>query len=121
MTEVVTELFAPSPSQIAAARHFAVAAAADLGCRSADLGLVVSELATNACVHAKSPFTVTVVRHDGGILVEVADDDPSPVAVMELTIGPSGRGMHIVASVAKDWGTSPREPGKTVWAVLDCS
>jgi anti-sigma regulatory factor (Ser/Thr protein kinase) len=118
---MVSESFTPSPSQIAAARHFAVAAAEVLGCCPADLGLVVSELATNACVHAQSPFTVTVERHDLGLLVEVADDDPRPVTVKPLSKGPSGRGVHIVAAVAKDWGTSPRETGKAVWAVLGCS
>jgi hypothetical protein len=72
-------------------------------------------------VHARSPFTVTVERHDSGLLVEVADDDPGPVAVQPLSKGASGRGVHIVATVAKDWGTSPREGGKAVWAVLGCS
>jgi anti-sigma regulatory factor (Ser/Thr protein kinase) len=118
---MVSESFTPSPSQIAAARHFAVAAARVLGCCPADLGLVVSELATNACIHARSPFTVTVQRHDAGLLVEVADEDPAPVTVKPLAQGPSGRGVHIVAAVAKDWGMSPRETGKAVWAVLDCS
>ena len=118
---MVSESFPPSPAEISAARHFAMAAAEHLGCCPADLGLVVSELATNACVHARSPFTVTVERHDAGLLVEVADDDPAPVTVQPLTRGPSGRGMHIVAAVAKDWGMTPGEAGKSVWAVLDCS
>jgi anti-sigma regulatory factor (Ser/Thr protein kinase) len=118
---MVSESFTPSPSQIAAARHFAVAAAEVLGCCPADLGLVVSELATNACIHARSPFTVTVERHDAGLLVEVADDDPGPVTVKPFSKGASGRGVHIVATVAKDWGTTPRETGKAVWAVLGCS
>ena len=118
---MVTESFTPAPSEIGAARHFALAAAAHLGCCPADLGLVVSELATNACVHACSPFTVTVERHGAGLLVEVADDDPAPVRVQPFTRGPSGRGMHIVAAVAKDWGMTRRGAGKSVWAVLDCS
>ena len=118
---MVSESFTPSPSEISAARHFALAAAEHLGCCPADLDLVVSELATNACVHARSPFSVTVQRHDAGLLVEVADDDPAPVSVQPLTRGASGRGMHIVAAVAKDWGMTRRGAGKSVWAVLDCS
>jgi two-component sensor histidine kinase len=48
-----------------------------LGCCPADLGLVVSELATNACVHARSPFMVTVERHDAcGGCGEGLGDDP---------------------------------------------
>jgi anti-sigma regulatory factor (Ser/Thr protein kinase) len=117
---MVSESFTPSAEQVAAARHFAVAAAAHLGCSPPDLDLVVSELATNACVHARSPFVVTVTRQDGGIFVEVTDDNPAPVALRPLTKGSSGRGLHIVATVAKDWGTTGRESGKAVWAVLDC-
>jgi anti-sigma regulatory factor (Ser/Thr protein kinase) len=118
---MMSESFTPSPSEISAARRFAVAAAEHLGCCPTDLALVVSELATNACVHARSPFMVTVERHDAGLLVEISDDDPAPVVVQPLTSGPSGRGMHIVAAVAKQWGMAPGESGKTVWAVLDCS
>jgi anti-sigma regulatory factor (Ser/Thr protein kinase) len=118
---MVSESFPPSPPQIAAARHFALAAAEHLGCCAADLSLVVSELATNACVHARSPFTVTVNRQGTGIVVEVADEDPGPVTVRHLTKGASGRGMQIVAAVAKDWGVTSHPSGKSVWAVLDCS
>jgi hypothetical protein len=74
---MVSESFPASPSEISAARHFALAAAEHLGCCPADLGLVVSELATNACVHARSPFMVTVERHDAcGGCGEGLGDDP---------------------------------------------
>jgi anti-sigma regulatory factor (Ser/Thr protein kinase) len=118
---MVSESFSPAPSQIAAARHFALAAAEHLGCCPADLGLVVSELATNACVHARSPFTVTVERRNAGILIEVADEDSGAVTMRPLSKDASGRGVQIVAAVARDWGTTPRATGKAVWAVLDCS
>src|ERR1700677_326315 len=114
---MVSESFPASPSEISAARHFAMAAAEHLGCCPADLSLVVSELATNACVHARSPFTVSVQRRPAGIFIEVADDDPAPVTVRPLSRGSSGRGMHIVAAVAKEWGVTSRASGKTVWAL----
>ncbi len=117
---MVSESFTPAPTEVAAARHFALGAAEAIGCCPHDLALVVSELATNACVHAGSPFTVSLQRNGYGLLVEVADDDTSPVALQPLGHGSSGRGMQIVAALAKDWGTSTRASGKTVWAVLDC-
>jgi Histidine kinase-like ATPase domain len=117
---VVTESFAPSPSEIGAARHFAQAAAEEWGCASADLGLVVSELATNACVHARSPFTVSLRRHGSRVVVEVTDEDPTPAVVGPPATGPSGRGMQIVAALACAWGVAGHDPGKSVWAVLDC-
>ncbi len=118
---MVSEQFTPVPSQVAAARHFAVGAAEAIGCCPADLALVVSELATNACVHAHTPFTVSLHRHVSGLVVEVADDDPRPVTLQPIATGASGRGMQIVAAIAKEWGTSRCGPaGKSVWAVLDC-
>jgi hypothetical protein len=117
---VVTESFAPSPSEIGAARHFALAAAEAWGCASNDLSLVVSELATNACVHAQSPFTVSLHRHGSRVVVEVTDDDPTPAVVGPPAMGSSGSGMQIVAALACEWGVSGHHPGKSVWAVLDC-
>jgi anti-sigma regulatory factor (Ser/Thr protein kinase) len=109
---MMSESFTPSPSEISAARRFAVAAAEHLGCCPTDLALVVSELATNACVHARSPFMVTVERHDAGLLVEISDDDPVPVVVQPLTSGPSGRGMHIVGPWRSSGGWPPASRAK---------
>jgi anti-sigma regulatory factor (Ser/Thr protein kinase) len=117
---VVTESFSPIPSEIGAARHFAQAAAASWGCSSADLSLIVSELATNACVHARSAFTVSVNRQGSRVVVEVADEDPAPAVVGPPSHGSSGRGMQIVAALAREWGVSGCDRGKSVWAVLDC-
>jgi hypothetical protein len=117
---VVTESFAPSPSEIGAARHFAQTAAEAWGCASSDLSLVVSELATNACVHARSPFTVSLRRHGSRVVVEVTDEDPTPAVVGPPATGSSGRGMQIVAALACEWGVTGHHPGKSVWAVLDC-
>jgi anti-sigma regulatory factor (Ser/Thr protein kinase) len=120
---VVSETFLPAPAQVGAARHFARSVAADLGCEADDLELVVSELATNACMHACSPFTLSLTRQGPRVLVEVADE-VSPAAVM---LRPSddgattGRGLHIVECVALAWGVRRFEPhGKAVWAELDC-
>jgi anti-sigma regulatory factor (Ser/Thr protein kinase) len=117
---MVTQSFAPLPSAIGAARHFALDATQSWGCDPEDLSLVVSELATNACVHAHSPFTVSLNRLGSQVLVEVADSDPGPVTVRPLSNGVSGRGMHIVAAIAHEWGVSGRQSGKSIWALLDC-
>jgi len=117
---MVTESFAPSPSEVSAARHFAQAQAKSLGCDSSDLGLIVSELATNACVHARSAFTVSLRRQGTDVLVEVGDQNPAPAIARAHSTGPSGRGLQIVAAIAADWGVATRDPGKSVWAVLPC-
>jgi two-component sensor histidine kinase len=80
--------------------------------------LVVSELTTNAIVHAGGVRYLQVNRNDGRIRVEVADASPrhpGPVRV-KLT---SGRGLLMVEALAKAWGSEPRSWGKVVWAELE--
>jgi anti-sigma regulatory factor (Ser/Thr protein kinase) len=81
--------------------------------------LVVSELATNAIVHARSAFSVSV-RSEGG-RVRLSVSDTSPVAPFVRDPGPSamfGRGMRLIGDVASDWGVDVAAGGKTVWVEL---
>jgi anti-sigma regulatory factor (Ser/Thr protein kinase) len=68
-----------------------------------DSRLVVSELATNAVLHAQTPFTVTLERTQQSVVLTVRDGSSSvPVPV---------------AAVSRDWGVSVGEDGaKAVWA-----
>jgi anti-sigma regulatory factor (Ser/Thr protein kinase) len=86
--------------------------------------LLVSELVTNAIVHAQSRFSVRVsVRPVPR--VEVEDDSPAlpepppaePVSVDELE--PGGLGMAIVDRLASRWGTERTANGKVVWFELE--
>jgi anti-sigma regulatory factor (Ser/Thr protein kinase) len=84
-----------------------------------DAKLVVSELAANAVIHAGTPFTVSV-RCDGpAVRISVRDWSPARPALRNS--GPnslSGRGLHLVAALANDWGVDSDPDGKTVWADL---
>ncbi|MCF0076159.1 ATP-binding protein [Streptomyces lomondensis] len=89
----------------------------------ADLAaLLVSELVTNALRHATGPIGVRLVRPsdlDGVLRVEVSDPLPDPPR--ERAARPedeSGRGLHLVASASRRWGTRPGAAGKTVWFEL---
>ncbi|CAL9560109.1 hypothetical protein SUDANB108_04645 [Streptomyces sp. enrichment culture] len=89
----------------------------------ADLAaLLVSELVTNALRHATGPIGVRLVRPsglDGVLLVEVSDPLPDPPR--ERAARPedeSGRGLQLVASSSRRWGTRPGGEGKTVWFEL---
>jgi anti-sigma regulatory factor (Ser/Thr protein kinase) len=106
----------------AAARHFLAEALRRWGHRGSllhDAELVVSELATNAVVHARSPFSV-VARSDGsGVRVSVRDASQFELKLRDR--GPtaiSGRGLPLVAAVARDCGVEVTAHGKTVWAEL---
>lgn len=116
--------FEPTASSIRAARSFAVDAAglAD-GSESAErVALVVSELASNAVLHARTPYLVVVVRTGDRVRVTVHDDGgAAQLEPLELNrSNVTGRGLRIVAAVAERWG-SDRDAdgfGKDVWADL---
>ncbi|CAL9310408.1 hypothetical protein SUDANB135_04654 [Streptomyces sp. SudanB135_2055] len=86
--------------------------------------LLVSELVTNALRHATGPIGVRVVRRrpagaDGVLLVEVSDPLPDPPRARVARPGDEdGRGLQLVASSARRWGTRPGAAGKTVWFEL---
>lgn len=87
-----------------------------------ELLLVTSELVTNALRHARTSITVFVrPQAEGCVRVEVFDRDTRlPMAVSADDDATSGRGLHIVAAVAADWGSRTEERdgihGKVVWA-----
>jgi anti-sigma regulatory factor (Ser/Thr protein kinase) len=79
---------------------------------------VLSELATNAALHARSQFTVTVHVADDCLLLEVSDASPRiPRARHYAADATTGRGMGLVAALSLSWGTTTGAGGgKTVWA-----
>ncbi len=89
----------------------------------ADLAaLLVSELVTNALRHATGPIGVRLIRPSGpGGVLRVEVSDPLPDPPRERTARPedeSGRGLQLVASSSRNWGTRPGGTGKTVWFEL---
>ncbi|MFE9168871.1 SpoIIE family protein phosphatase [Streptomyces kebangsaanensis] len=78
--------------------------------------LMVSELVTNAVRHSHGrPVELRLVRGDT-LLCEVEDDDHDLPTL--LNAGPadeSGRGLRVVSTLAREWGTSRTGTGKTVW------
>jgi hypothetical protein len=84
-----------------------------------DAQLVVSELATNAVVHAGSPFSVTVRCDGSAIRISVHDWNAAPPVLRDSApLARSGKGLRLVDAVARDWGFEPAPDGKTVWAEL---
>ncbi|WDT91908.1 ATP-binding protein [Streptomyces sp. SCSIO-PteL053] len=84
--------------------------------------LVVSELVTNACLHAEGPEEIRIGRTPKGLRVEVVDrgtGQPAP-RTPHRAGRPGGHGMFIVQRLCLDWGVlrTPDAPGKTVWAEL---
>ncbi|MFF3350046.1 SpoIIE family protein phosphatase [Streptomyces sp. NPDC002779] len=88
--------------------------------RLADLTeLLVSELVTNALRHSHGrPVALRLVRGDT-LLCEVDDDDHELPTLMNAGAGDElGRGLRVVSTLAREWGTSRTGAGKTVWFEL---
>jgi CheY-like chemotaxis protein/anti-sigma regulatory factor (Ser/Thr protein kinase) len=81
--------------------------------------LVVTELATNAVLHARSPYSVEI-SHLGGVLrVEVGDGDGgTPEPQVFSAEAESGRGIVLVSAISTSWGIDARAEGKVIWAEL---
>jgi hypothetical protein len=85
-----------------------------------DAAVIITELATNAILHARTGFTVTIsCRADGAIRVAVRDASLQPPRLRRpAPFEGSGRGLGLVAAIAAGWGTDVLRDGKVVWAQL---
>ena len=81
--------------------------------------MMVSELVTNAVRHSRTgPVAVRLVRADT-LLCEVEDDDHELPTLLDARPGDEfGRGLRVVSTLARAWGTSRTKSGKSVWFEL---
>jgi hypothetical protein len=105
------------------ARHFVADTLETWRCRSLidDAALIVTELATNAVVHAQTDFVVTLTRGRRAFRISVQDSSyVAPTVAIAPRGSTSGRGLALVAAVARRWGDGSVGSGKVVWAELSC-
>lgn len=86
--------------------------------------LLVSELVTNAVVHAGSRVRVVIVTDPdrSDVRIEVHDDAREPPRIGSFDLDAiSGRGLALVDAMSDRWGIEPdgpAAPGKRVWFEL---
>ena len=88
-----------------------------------DAVLLVSELASNVVLHARTPLTLTVSWPPGTGRVRITVHDESTVSPRQRdhdVTAESGRGLQILAAVADASGIVASGSGKDVWFELDC-
>lgn len=124
-TLLVIEL-RPEPGAAGIARQFATTACEASGidpetCTTA--ALLVSELVTNAIVHARTRVRLELHPASSRLRVDVTDEDhESQVRLQRCNpTAPHGRGLQLVDALALDWGVSRTESTKTVWFELDAA
>jgi anti-sigma regulatory factor (Ser/Thr protein kinase) len=116
-------LMLPSaPQSVSLAREHAVRTCTSLGWghSSETVALLVSEVVTNAILHASgAAFVLRVLEHGLRLRVEVLDDSPQlPVPRGGVHLAENGRGLALVELLAIAWGVADREGGKTFWFEL---
>jgi anti-sigma regulatory factor (Ser/Thr protein kinase) len=118
---LVTLDLAPYPASVGVARRFTVDTLRRWG--RDDLttsgALLVTELVTNAILHARTMIQVILERRDDAVRVEVRDGSPVRPALRNHGLdATTGRGLALVSKLAESWGVDVSGAGKVVWAQL---
>ncbi len=117
-----SRMFLPVPTAIGAARRFVglTLDGWDVGRDTRDDALLVcSELATNAMLHAESPFRVTLELQPEQVRIALRDaSNELPVGRVAHRDLDGGRGIALVEVLTQAWGVDPLPDGKVVWAEL---
>jgi anti-sigma regulatory factor (Ser/Thr protein kinase) len=88
----------------------------------ANARIVVSELVTNAVLHARTRSLVTIVHRRDELRIGVRDHgvDDVPRRADGRPSTARGLGLVVVAGVSRSWGVTVHPDGKTVWAFVPC-
>ena len=107
------------PTSVGAARRFLVQMLEEWELQGLeyDASVVLSELVTNAVLHARTDVRVGVSYDDKVLKLEVSDGSPRlPVARRPNPQAATGKGLVLVEALASEWGVQRDETGKTIWA-----
>lgn len=115
--------FPAQPASAGEARRFVLTALAESGVAglSDTAMLLVSELVSNAVLHAGTPIQVVIRIDKGGMRLEVHDGSAQlPVRKNYSNLSGTGRGLRMVERMATAWGVEPEpDGGKVVWCRID--
>ncbi|SCL39681.1 Histidine kinase-like ATPase domain-containing protein [Micromonospora rhizosphaerae] len=83
--------------------------------------IAVTEMVNNVVAHAQTPMTVRVAPGDSSLHLAVRDRSPRQPAFAGLAplTSAGGRGLLLIDTVSRRWGSTPVPDGKVVWCVLD--
>jgi sigma-B regulation protein RsbU (phosphoserine phosphatase) len=116
----------PDGTSPAAARREVRAACEQAGATEHldDALLLVTELVTNAVVHAGTLLELAISVSQQGLRIEVSDGSPGGVPAPAETVDEGregGRGLFLLDALASSWGSTHHRTGKSLWFCLDDS
>ena len=114
---------APDPAAVRTARCWAAKQCGQwkAGDRGGDAVLLVSELVSNAILHAGTDLLVEFKTAGKTIMIAVTDGSPQLVrGPPAAPLDEGGRGLLLVDALATRWGVTAWPSGKRVWAELHC-
>lgn len=107
----------PTTDSVPLARRFARSTLRGTSCDVDTVLLLVSEVVTNAVLHARSDFRLVVEDRGEVARVEVHDASPVPPRMHHFRpASGTGRGLRLLDRLSVTWGVAPVAPGgKVVW------
>ncbi|MFI1335068.1 SpoIIE family protein phosphatase [Streptomyces sp. NPDC020845] len=105
------------PAEVSRARQEVIARLTEWGLDAPAFTteLIVSELVTNAIRYGREPLQLRLLR-ERALICEMADgSSTSPRLRRARTTDEGGRGLFLVAQLARRWGTRYTEHGKVIW------
>src|SRR6476469_5453535 len=112
---------ASEPASVRRAREAVRSWLADVGRSSTEYvaAQIVTELTTNAVVHAHGPVVLHLWCRRDGVRIGVSDGSTEvPALIPEDPSAPSGRGLRLVDRLASRWESEAHERGKITWAEI---
>lgn len=121
---ITSRTFPGVPASVSTARRFVSEALSAWGAEDAEwtVSHLVSELTTNAVLHAHTEFDVELSLDQELLVIRVSDRSAQPPVLRQF--GPqatTGRGMSMIAQLSRTWGVDVASGGKTVWCSIDTS
>lgn len=108
-------------SSVRAARQFVTAQLSDAGFGDASFtaSLLVSELITNAVLHAGTEIRLVIDGLGDHLRVAVHDGSDRMIRRRRHSVeATTGRGLMLLEQMASGWGVEPVDRGKAVWFTL---
>ncbi|MFD5538141.1 SpoIIE family protein phosphatase [Streptomyces sp. NPDC127079] len=115
---IATWELAPDPALVGEVRAAALAKLTEWGLDDTAFAmeLILSELVTNAIRHGTGPIRVRLLHHRTVICEVVDTSNTAPHLRRAASTDEGGRGLFLVAQLARAWGTRHLSQGKVIWA-----